>query len=128
MDLIKISVSDDFEVDYDKERGMYRVSVFEDGHFWDEYWFDAYEEKEFDDFFPHTIGDITYYSKEELFEWIINQQKSNKNCLSEALKNYKLVECKLTDEELEEFGKFIDKWNSIGCTSFNIWDEKLNGI
>lgn len=48
MGLIKISVSDDFQVDYDKERGMYRVSVFEDGHFWDEHWFDAYEEKEVD--------------------------------------------------------------------------------
>ena len=44
--LIKICISDDFEVDYDKERGMYRVSVFEDNHFCDEYWFDAYEEKE----------------------------------------------------------------------------------
>jgi hypothetical protein len=26
---------------------MYRVTVFNDGHFWDEYWFDAYEEKEY---------------------------------------------------------------------------------
>ena len=25
---------------------MYRVSVFDDNHFWDECWFDAYEEKE----------------------------------------------------------------------------------
>lgn len=46
MSLIKICISDDFEVDYDRDRGMYRVSVFDDGHFWDEYWFDAYEEKE----------------------------------------------------------------------------------
>lgn len=46
MSLIRISTSDNFIVDYDKDRGMYRVSVFEDGHFQDEYWFDAYEEKE----------------------------------------------------------------------------------
>jgi hypothetical protein len=46
MNLIRISTSDDFVVDYDKDRGMYRVSVFEDCHYKDEYWFDAYEEKE----------------------------------------------------------------------------------
>lgn len=44
--LIRISESDNWIVDYDKERGMYRVSVFEDGHFKDEFWFDAYEGKE----------------------------------------------------------------------------------
>lgn len=44
--LIRISESDDFIVDYDKEKGMYRVSTFENNHFQDEYWFDAYEEKE----------------------------------------------------------------------------------
>ena len=46
MSLIRICESDDFNVNYDRERGMYRVSVFEDGHYKDEYWFDAYEEKE----------------------------------------------------------------------------------
>ena len=46
MDLIKICVSDDFEVDYDRSDGTYRVGVFKDGHLWDEYWFDAYEDKE----------------------------------------------------------------------------------
>lgn len=29
--------------------------------------------------FPQTIGDITFYNKTELFEWVINQQKMNKN-------------------------------------------------
>lgn len=48
MNLIRISESEDFFVDYDKDRGMYRVSVFKDNHFQDEYWFDCYEEKEFD--------------------------------------------------------------------------------
>lgn len=28
--------------------------------------------------FPHTIGDITYYNKEELIKWVENQQKLNK--------------------------------------------------
>ena len=46
MALIRICESEDFVVDYDKDRGMYRVSVFTDYHFMDEYWFDAYEEKE----------------------------------------------------------------------------------
>lgn len=32
-DVVRIDISDDFFVDYDKSRGMYRVSVFEDGHF-----------------------------------------------------------------------------------------------
>lgn len=46
MSLIRISESDDFVVDYDKDRWMYRVSVFNDNHFVSEYWFDCYEEKE----------------------------------------------------------------------------------
>ena len=46
MSLIRICVSDDFTVDYDKDREMYRVSIFKDNHFIDEYWFDCYEEKE----------------------------------------------------------------------------------
>lgn len=81
MNLIKICISDDFEVDYDKSRGMYRVSVFEDYHFWDEFWFDAYEEKELDKSFPQTIGNITYYSKAELFEWVKTQQELNRKYL-----------------------------------------------
>ena len=75
--LIRISESNDFIVDYDKDRRMYRVSVFEDNHYQDEYWFDAYEDKEVGLIFPHTIGDITFYSKDELFEWVKNQQKLN---------------------------------------------------
>lgn len=46
MNIVKIHDSDDFFVDYDKNRDMYRVTIFKDGHFWDEVWFDAYEEKE----------------------------------------------------------------------------------
>lgn len=46
MSLIRISESDDWIVDYDRERGVYRVSYFEDYHFKDEYWFDCFEERE----------------------------------------------------------------------------------
>lgn len=44
-DIITISVSDNWVVDYDRSRGMYQVSHFEDNHFKDECWFDAYEKK-----------------------------------------------------------------------------------
>ena len=46
MDVVRTHDSDDFVVDYDKSRGMYRVTIFQDNHFKDECWFDAYEEKE----------------------------------------------------------------------------------
>lgn len=78
MSLIKISESDDWIVDYDRERGVYRVSYFEDNHFKDGHWFDAYEDKELSVEFPQTIGNLTYYSKEDLFEWITTQQELNK--------------------------------------------------
>lgn len=42
MSLIRIAESDEFIVDYDPDRGMYRVSAFEDCYFSEEYWFDAY--------------------------------------------------------------------------------------
>ena len=45
MALIRILESDDWFVDYDRDRGMYRVSYFQDNHFLDECWFDAYEEE-----------------------------------------------------------------------------------
>lgn len=60
MALIRICESDDWFVDYDRERGMYRVSYFEDNHFKDECWFDCYEEKE-----PFII-DFSHLSDEEV--------------------------------------------------------------
>lgn len=78
MRLIEISESDNFIVDYDKERGMYRVSYFEGNHFVDEHWFDAYEDRELSVEFPQTIGSLTYYSKADLFDWVITQQELNK--------------------------------------------------
>lgn len=46
MSLLRILENDDWIVDYDRERGQYRVSYFEDNHFRDELWFDCFEEKE----------------------------------------------------------------------------------
>ena len=45
-DMIRIDESDDFIVDYDTKIKMYRVSYFEDYHFKDEFWFDAYKEQD----------------------------------------------------------------------------------
>lgn len=45
MSLIRICESEDFFVDYDIDRGMYRVSAYAD-YIKKEYWFDCYEEKE----------------------------------------------------------------------------------
>ena len=47
MSLIRISESSDgWTVDYDRERGMYKVSYSEDGIWSLEHWFDCYEERE----------------------------------------------------------------------------------
>ena len=78
MSLFPVSESDDFVVHYDPMKGMYRVTVFNNGHFYDEHWFDAYEEKELSASFPQTIGNMTYYSKADLFEWVETQQQLNK--------------------------------------------------
>ena len=40
---VRILESDDWIIAYDKEKKKYRVSYFEDFHFCDEIWFDAYE-------------------------------------------------------------------------------------
>lgn len=76
-DLIRIeSNSKDCVVDYDKERGMYRVSIFDDDHFWDEFWFEEYKEK--DNTLDENLGKISsisdYVSKllqseEEIMEY-----------------------------------------------------------
>ena len=43
---VRILESDDWIIDYDKDKRKYRVSYFEGFHFVDEIWFDAYEDKE----------------------------------------------------------------------------------
>ena len=47
MSLFPISESDDFVVHYDPVSKQYRVIVFKDGHFLDEFWFDEYKEEDY---------------------------------------------------------------------------------
>ena len=58
MNVVRTHESDDFVVDYDKSRGMYRVTIFKDGHFWDEVWFDAYEDRECDNRIEEIIDKL----------------------------------------------------------------------
>ena len=41
----RILENDDWIVEYDAENNRYRVSYFQDYHFVDEVWFDAYKEE-----------------------------------------------------------------------------------
>lgn len=60
---VRILEKDEWVVDYDKEKKRYRVSYFEEFHFCDEIWFDAYEEKEVSVGFPEcSVGDVVYYA------------------------------------------------------------------
>ena len=45
MDLVWVAESDNFIVEYDKVRKMYRVSFSEDEHLEHTIWFNAYEEE-----------------------------------------------------------------------------------
>lgn len=79
MDVVRISESDDWVVDYDKSRGMYRVSYFQDNHFVDEHWFDAYEDKEVSVGFPEcSVGDVVYYNDSKCKVSML-QQKADKS-------------------------------------------------
>ena len=94
MSLIRISESDDWIVDYDKERGMYRVSYFEDCHFKDEYWFDAYEEKEVN----MTNADFREIFKKDALNGYVERFDCSVNDLKQL--GY-------TDEEAEEIFKRV---------------------
>lgn len=108
MSLIKIFENENFIIDYDKEEKQYRASYFVNNHWVDECWFDPYEEEDYDNIiFPQTIGNITYYNKGELFDWVKNQQQNNEKSLSEALEKYELLQCRITDEEFKEI---LDKF------------------
>ena len=52
---VRILETDEWVIDYDKEKRKYRVSYFEEFHFCDEIWFDAYEEKEDDSCLSEAI-------------------------------------------------------------------------
>lgn len=43
VELVNILNTDDYVVDYDPEYKTYRVSIFKDFHWQDEFWFDAYD-------------------------------------------------------------------------------------
>ena len=42
---ILIYSNDTFDVYYDKDTKRYHIDVFDDGHYWDEVWFDEYKEE-----------------------------------------------------------------------------------
>ena len=69
---VRILESDDWIIDYDKDKRKYRVSYFEGFHFVDEIWFDAYEEKEVDErtssFLSEAVDKMCKISDEEIKE------------------------------------------------------------
>ena len=82
--LIEILNKDEWNVQYDKENNRYRVSYFEEFHFCDEIWFDAYKDKEIRSDFPNChVGDVvwyTYYRTEpEKCKISMLQQKADKS-------------------------------------------------
>lgn len=81
---VRILESDDWIIDYDKEKRKYRVSYFEEFHFVDEIWFDAYEDKEI-----HVPDE----------ESLLKTLKSSK------LKSYSQEERMETDKKLDEVFK-----------------------
>lgn len=83
MSLIRICESEDFVVDYDRGRGMYRVSVFKDNHFQDDYWFDCYEERELssnDDTAIAINEEMVYITKKEYNELLEYKYMYEKLC------------------------------------------------
>jgi hypothetical protein len=46
MSYFPVADSENFVVHYDPVTREYRVTVFKDGHFWDEFWFEEYKEEE----------------------------------------------------------------------------------
>jgi hypothetical protein len=42
---ICIYSNETFDVYYDKDTKRYHIDVFDDGHYWDEVWFDEYKEE-----------------------------------------------------------------------------------
>ena len=130
-DLIKVCVSDDFEVDYDKERGMYRVSIFKDYHFLDEFWFDAYEEKEVRDDFPKCfVGDIVwctyYYKKPRKCKVSMLQQKADKSWKI-RLSPEKSGVCDITLDEFNRYCFYTEEeaWESI---KDNMIEREIGGV
>lgn len=45
-DVVSVYEDEYVAVDYNKSSKMYRVTIYEDGHFKDEFWFDEYKEEQ----------------------------------------------------------------------------------
>lgn len=109
MSLIRISESEDFIVDYDKERGMYRVSVFNNGHFQNECWFDCYEERELSS--NEDIDKLPYINIKETNSCIDEEnclKTCKKDCIHYEVCNYHIDE--ETDMTVNECGHFNNKY------------------
>lgn len=69
---ICIYSNDTFDVYYDKDTKRYHIDVFDDGHYWDKVWFDAYEaidaneEKEIDNKVEKIVNKLTSIKEEIL--------------------------------------------------------------
>ena len=92
--IVRIQEDDNSIVEYDRIRGMYRVSFFEDGHFQDEVWFDAYEEKEL------AYTDVLANRVEEKMEYMCgcrNCIENVKMIITDQVKPFKnyCAECKI---------------------------------
>lgn len=122
--LIRIeSNSKDCVVDYDKDRGMYRVSIFDDDHFWDEFWFEEYKEKSLSKEASNSIletlssSNIKPYSQESKMqaESKLDEIIHKRNTINE-IKDYKeCCTCK----------HFCDDWHKerLWCESDNYDDD-----
>lgn len=110
MDVVRTHESDDFVVDYDRSRGMYRVTIFKDSHFWDEVWFDAYEEKE------HFIIDFSKCASSE--ELIKIKDEINKTGIISAWDATPVVSIPVLIEWLSN-----EKYTSVDETSDNMTEE-----
>ena len=90
---VRILEADDWIIDCDKENKRYRVSYFEDCHFVDECWFDAYEDKKMDDTYNTKLtgnNDDKYKTRElQVYEAIDNLAEIQYyTCLSEEEAEY----------------------------------------
>ena len=100
MNLIKIAENDDFVVDYDKERGMYRVSYFQDNHFQDEFWFDEYEERE-----------VTHVSN--VCDGTLNKDIEEITCLSGKIACISESFLKLPEDKIEYLKKLKENFDVL---------------
>lgn len=64
---VLIYSNDTFDVYYDKDAKRYHIDVFDDGHYWDEVWFDAYKAID-----AHKEKEAA--NKAELIEWLLGEK------------------------------------------------------